>query len=133
MPHNGVLMSKKMTVVLEGPYGLPSIDLVSGYYSVFMLIGGGIGEINLTNSYLNTLPVIYFVPAASSHSFDSHFGTPNHTTLSTPISPSPTPSSCLTLPSLTLLPHPLFPAQASPPSRASTCTSPTNTGLTHNS
>ena len=44
MPHNGVLVSKKMTVVVEGPYGLPSIDLISGYYSVFLLIGGGIGE-----------------------------------------------------------------------------------------
>jgi hypothetical protein len=46
MPHNGVLVSKKLTVVLEGPYGLPSIDVVSGFYSVFMLIGGGIGEKN---------------------------------------------------------------------------------------
>ena len=41
----GVAMfSRKITVAVEGPYGLPSVDLISGYYSVFLLIGGGVGD-----------------------------------------------------------------------------------------
>ena len=28
---------------IEGPYGIPCIDLTSGYYQVFVLIAGGIG------------------------------------------------------------------------------------------
>ena len=38
------MFSRKMTVAVEGPYGLPSVDLISGYYSVFLLIGGGVGD-----------------------------------------------------------------------------------------
>ena len=38
------LQSKKLTVAVEGPYGLPSVDLISGGYSVFLLIAGGIGD-----------------------------------------------------------------------------------------
>ena len=38
------LRSFKMFINLEGPYGLPSIDLTGGTYTMFLLIGGGIGK-----------------------------------------------------------------------------------------
>eukprot|EP00607_Mallomonas_marina_P010876 CAMPEP_0182422080 /NCGR_PEP_ID=MMETSP1167-20130531/7674_1 /TAXON_ID=2988 /ORGANISM="Mallomonas Sp, Strain CCMP3275" /LENGTH=357 /DNA_ID=CAMNT_0024599823 /DNA_START=613 /DNA_END=1686 /DNA_ORIENTATION=- len=36
-------MQLSLKVLVEGPYGIPSIDLESPVYEVFLLIGGGIG------------------------------------------------------------------------------------------
>lgn len=33
----------KLKAFFSGPYGFPSIDLVSDYYKSFLLVGGGIG------------------------------------------------------------------------------------------
>ena len=43
---DGTTVVKKIKIALniEGPYGIPSIDLASGVYTVFLLIGGGIGN-----------------------------------------------------------------------------------------
>ena len=43
---DGATVVKKVKIALniEGPYGFPSIDLASGAYTVFLLIGGGIGK-----------------------------------------------------------------------------------------
>lgn len=38
------VIKAKINLNIEGPYGFPSIDLTSGAYTVFLLIGGGIGE-----------------------------------------------------------------------------------------
>jgi hypothetical protein len=29
---------------IEGPYGMPTVELTGGYYKVFLLIAGGIGK-----------------------------------------------------------------------------------------
>lgn len=43
---DGAAVIKKVKIALniEGPYGIPSIDLASGVYTIFLLIGGGIGK-----------------------------------------------------------------------------------------
>ena len=43
---DGAAVVKKVKIALniEGPYGIPSIDLASGVYTIFLLIGGGIGK-----------------------------------------------------------------------------------------
>ena len=50
---DGAAVIKKVKIALnvEGPYGIPSIDLASGVYTVFLLIGGGIGEKDSQISY----------------------------------------------------------------------------------
>jgi NADPH oxidase len=35
---------KKLDVVVEGPFGAPSVDLLTETYSVYLFITGGIGE-----------------------------------------------------------------------------------------
>ena len=42
-----------MAISVEGPYGLPSIDLGDGVYTVYLMISGGIG-INNPNLVLMT-------------------------------------------------------------------------------
>jgi hypothetical protein len=41
---NGVLKSLKLDVIIEGPYGIPSIDFMSPAYKVYLFISGGIGK-----------------------------------------------------------------------------------------
>ena len=72
------LQSKKLTVAVEGPYGLPSIDLISGGYSVFLLIAGGIGDHtsqhalpHLTVNFNQSSSLCIFLP--SFFLFFSHF------------------------------------------------------------
>ena len=61
-----LMVAKKLTVVVEGPYGLPSIDLISGGYSVFLLIAGGIGEC----TYMLCVTVDYVLnPSGDVHIF----------------------------------------------------------------
>jgi hypothetical protein len=36
--------SMKLIVNIEGPYGMPMIDLASGYYRTYLFIAGGIGK-----------------------------------------------------------------------------------------
>jgi predicted ferric reductase len=43
-----VTLSRSISITVEGPYGLPSIDL-GGYYKVYLFIAGGIGEDYLLN------------------------------------------------------------------------------------
>ena len=44
---------------VEGPYGLPCIDLSSGYYQVYLLIAGGIGETLLTFHTSILIEILY--------------------------------------------------------------------------
>lgn len=41
--------------LLLGPYGLPTIDLTSGYYKVYILVAGGIGITPLKSIYNNLI------------------------------------------------------------------------------
>lgn len=41
-------LSRSISITVEGPYGLPSIDL-GGHYKVYLFIAGGIGEDYMSN------------------------------------------------------------------------------------
>jgi predicted ferric reductase len=38
-----ITISRSISITVEGPYGLPSVDL-GGYYKVYLFIAGGIGD-----------------------------------------------------------------------------------------